>query len=324
MRVCLFILWGLVATLVGGAATIEEDFSTNPQPDGWRIFGNTNLFQWDTTNHTLDVTWDSSQTNSYFFHPLGTILARDDNFHLSFDLMFQDYATGTTPGKPYDFEAAIGFLNLANATQTNFSRGAGINKTYGPVNLVEFDFFPAFSIYQPTLSQVIVSTNNSAWLYNNNNLLDMMPGQWFHVDMDYHSATRTLTTVVTNNSVQYGMTQTISVTNNFDFRITAVSVNSYSDQNANGSILAHGLVDNFAITVPPPPVQNLTGSFTNGAWQTQFLCHSNWLYILQRSSDVQSWTNVSSTISSSETNLVLLDTNPPADEAFYRINAQRP
>jgi hypothetical protein len=205
MRVCLFILWGLVAALVSGAATIEEDFSTNPQLDGWGIFGNTNLFQWDATNHTLEVTWDSSQTNSYFDHPLGTILARDDNFHLSFDLMFQDYTNGTTPGKPYDFEAAIGFLNLANATQTNFSRGAGINKTYGPVNLVEFDFFPAFSIYQPTISQVIVSTNNT-WLYNNNNLLDLTPGQWFHVDMDYNGATRTLTTVVTNNGVQYGMT----------------------------------------------------------------------------------------------------------------------
>jgi hypothetical protein len=323
MRVCLFILWGLVAALAGRAATIEEDFSANPQLDGWKIFGNTNLFQWDSTNQNLDVTWDSSQTNSYFYHPLGTILARDDNFHLSFDLMFHDYASGTTSGKPYDFEAAIGFLNFASAAQTTFSRGAGINKTYGPVNLVEFDFFPAFSSFQPTISQVIVSTNNG-WLYNNNNLLDMTPGQWFHVDMDYQGTTRTLTTVVTNNGAQYGMTQTISVTTNFDFRLTAISVNSYSDQNATGSILAHGLVDNFVITVPPPPVQNLAGSFTNGVWQTQFLCRSNWFYTLQRSPDFQSWTNVSSTIPGSATGLVLLDTNPPADKAFYRINAQRP
>jgi hypothetical protein len=323
MHVCWFILWGLAAAQICGAAAIQEDFSSDPQQHGWKILGDTNLFQWDATNHYLDVTWDSSQTNSYFYHPLGTILARDDNFHLSFDLIFQDYANGTTPGKPYDFEAAVGFLNLANATQTNFSRGAGINKTYGPVNLVEFDFFPAFSIYQPTISQVIVSTNN-AWLYNNNNLLDLTPGQWFHVDMDYNGATRTLTTVVTNNGAQYGMTQTISVTTNFDFRLNAISVSSYSDQNATGSILAHGTVDNFVITVPPPPVLNLSGCFTNGAWQTQFLCRSNWLYLLQRSPDFQSWTNVSSTMSGSATNLVLPDTNPPADKAFYRINAQRP
>jgi hypothetical protein len=323
MRVCLFILWGLVAASTGGAATIQEDFSGDPRQHGWKIFGNPNLFQWDCTNQNLDVTWDSSQTNSYFYYPLGTVLARDDSFHLSFDLMFQDYASGTTPGKPYDFEAAIGFLNLTNATQTNFSRGAGINKTYGPDNLVEFDFFPAFSIYQPTISQVIVATNN-AWLYNNNNLLDLTPGQWFHVDMDYNGTARVLATVVTNNGVQYGMTQTISVPTNFDFRVTAVSVNSYSDQNATGSILAHGVVDDIVVTVPPPPVQNLTGSFTNGIWQTQFLSRSNWLYTLQRSPDLQSWTNISSTTAGSATNLGLQDTNPLTGRAFYRISAQRP
>ena len=101
MRTGLLILWGLVAASISGAATIEEDFSGNPQQDGWKIFGDTNLFHWDATNQNLEVTWDSSQTNSYFYYALGTILARDDNFHLSFDLMFQDYASGTTPGKPY-------------------------------------------------------------------------------------------------------------------------------------------------------------------------------------------------------------------------------
>jgi hypothetical protein len=323
MRIRLLMVWGLVAASIGGAATLQEDFSSDPLQHGWKTFGNTNLFHWNSTNLDLDVTWDSSQTNSYFYHELGTIPAHDDSFHLSFDLMFQDYTNGTTSGKPYDFEAAIGFLDLANATQTNFSRGAGINKTYGPNNLVEFDFFPAFSIYQPTISQVIVSTNN-AWLYNNNNLLDLTPGQWFHVDMDYNGAVRMLTTVVTNNGVQYGMTQTISVPANFDFRVTAVSVSSYSDQNATGSILAHGKVDNFVVTVPPPPVQNLGGGFTNGLWQTQFLSRSNWWYTLQRSPDFQSWNNVSAATPGNATNLVLQDTNPPADKAFYRINAQRP
>lgn len=323
MRVGLLILWGLVAASVGGAATIQENFSSDPQPDGWKIFGNTNLFQWNSTNQNLAVTWDSSQTNSYFYHALGTILARDDSFHLGFDLTFQDYTNGTTSGKPYDFEAAIGFLNLTNATQTNFSRGAGINATYGPDNLVEFDFFPAFSMYQPTISQVIVSTNN-AWLYNNSNLLGLTPGQWFHVELDYNGATRTLTTVVTNNGVQYGMTQTILVPTNFDFRVTAISVSSYSDQNATGSILAHGTVDNLIVTVPPPPVQNLTGNFTNGIWQTQFLSRSNWLYTLQRSTDFQSWTNVSSMTPGNASNLFLPDASPPVDKAFYRINAQKP
>lgn len=323
MRIPLPFLWGLVAASMCGAATWQEDFSSDPLQNGWQIFGDTNLFHWDSTNQNLAVTWDSSQTNSYFYRALGTILARDDSFQLSFDLTFQDYASGTTPGKPYDFEAAIGFLNLANATQTNFSRGAGVNPTYGPDNLVEFDFFPAFSIYQPTISQVVVSTNN-VWRYNNNNLLDMTPGQWFHVEMDYSGGARTLTTIVTNNGVQYGATQTILVPTNFDFRVPAVSVSSYSDQNATGSILAHGTVDNFVVTVPPPPVQNLIGNFTDGAWQARFLSRSNWLYSLQRSADFQSWTNVSPASPGNATNLLLLDTNPPADKALYRVEAQRP
>ena len=99
---------------------------------------------------------------------------------------------------------------------------------------------------------------------------------------------------------------------------------SYSDAGADGSLLAHGTVDNFVVTVPPPPVQNLTGNFTHGVWQTQFLSQSNWFYALQRSADFQSWLNISSATPGNATNLVLQDTNPPPAVAFYRISAQRP
>lgn len=319
-QICLY----LVAASVCGAATIAEDFSSNPATDGWQVTGNTNLFQWDSTNQNLVVTWDSSQTNTFFYRPLGTILALDDSFHLSFDLEFQDYASGTTPGKPYDFPAAIGFLNLSNALQPNFSRGTGINSANGVVNLVEFDFFPAFYIYSPTIAQVIVATNNSSWLYNHKNLLDMTPGQLFHVEMDYAGPTRTLTTVVTNNGVQYGVTQTIVVPTNFDFRCTDISISSYSDQNANGSILAHGTVDNLAFTVPPPPVNNFTGSFSNLLWQAGFNGRTNWLYKLQRTADFQNWTNLAAATSASVTNYFLADTNPPTGQSFYRVQATRP
>src|SRR5690348_16385043 len=94
MRIGLLIFWGLIAASACGAATFQEDFSSNPLQNGWKIFGDTNLFQWDATNQDLAVTWDSSRTNSFFYHALGTILARDDNFHLDFDLMFQDYTNG--------------------------------------------------------------------------------------------------------------------------------------------------------------------------------------------------------------------------------------
>src|ERR1051326_4452154 len=76
------------------AATFQEDFSNDPVTHGWQVFGNTNLFPWDATNQNLRVTWDSSQPNSYFHHPLGTILGRDDDFSLGFDVRFSDVAVG--------------------------------------------------------------------------------------------------------------------------------------------------------------------------------------------------------------------------------------
>src|SRR6266704_4541835 len=164
--------------------TLTENFSTDPMVNQWRVFGESNLFQWDPANHNLRVTWDSSRTNSYFYHLLGTIVTGDDDFALSFDLVFQDYKIGTTSGRAYTFPVAIGLLNLANATQTNFSRGSGINAAYGPKNLVEFDFFPAFDAFSPTIAQAIVSTNND-WLYNHDNLLDMPAGDLFHIEMNY-------------------------------------------------------------------------------------------------------------------------------------------
>lgn len=302
-------------------ATLTENFSADPLTRGWRAYGNTNLFQWNSANQNLAVTWDSSQTNSYFYQPLGTILAREDNFRLSFDLIFQDYAIGTTPGKPYDFEAAIGFLNLSSATQPNFSRGAGTSATYGPFNLVQFNFFPAFDAYQPTIDQVIISTNKT-WLYNDANLLDMTPGQSFHIEMSYTN--RTLTTTVTNNGAQYGVTQIISVPATFDFRCDTVAICNYSDQHASGSILAHGAIDNFSFTVPPPPAQNLKVVFTNSLWTAQFTSRTNWLYTLERTTNFTSWAGVSISTNGNGTNIFLPDTNASLSKAFYRVRADRP
>ena len=103
-----------------------------------------------------------------------------------------------------------------------------------------------------------------------------------------------------------------------------IAVSSYSDANSWGSLLAHGVVDNFVVTIPPPPVQNLSGSFSNAVWQAQFISRSNWLYTLERTGDFQSWTNVSAAMTGNATNLFLQDTNPPASRAFYRVRAERP
>ena len=119
--------------------TVVEDFSTDPQADGWQVFGDTNLFAWDSTNGNLAVTWDSSHPNSYFYHPLGLQLTRYDDFSVEFDLRLSDIASGVEPGKTGPLQIGFGFLNFAGATSTNFMRGAW----GGAPNVAEFDYYPS-------------------------------------------------------------------------------------------------------------------------------------------------------------------------------------
>ena len=315
-------LAGLSVLSVARATVITENFSANPLQNGWQIFGDTNLFQWDSTNHNLDVTWDSSQTNSCFYHPLGTILTRDDDFSLEFDLQLND-----AEASGYGFELAIGFLNLAEATRTNFNRSTGENSP----DLVELTYFPDVG-FGPTVWPVLVDTNSS---FNYNGASDYaiyapVLGDWYHIVMTYTASNQTLVTTMTNFEQTSGMTiiDPLDLTNiNYpftDFRVDTISINSYQDDGWGDSIYAQGVMDNFVVTLPPPPIQNLTGAFSNGIWQVQFSGPSDWLYTLERSTDFQSWTNVSPATPGNATNLFLQDTNPPADKAFYRISAQRP
>ncbi len=300
-----------------GATGIAENFSTNPLHNGWQVFGDTNLFQWDSTNHNLAVTWDSSQTNSYFYHPLGTILTRNDDFSLEFDLQLNDAEAGG-----YGFELAIGFLNLAEATSTNFNRGTGANSP----DLVEFTYFPDVG-YGPTLWPVLVDTNS---LFNWNGDSDYaiyapILGDWYHIVMTYTASNQTLVTTMTNFEQTSGITIINQLMTNFtDFRMDTISINSYQDDGWGDSIYAQGVMDNFVVTVPPPPIQNLAGAFSNGVWQVQFSSQSDWLYTLERSTDFQSWTAVSPATPGNGTNLVLPDTNQPADRAYYRVRAEQP
>jgi len=142
--------------------------------------------------------------------------------------------------------------------------------------------------------------------------------------MKYLATTHTLTTVVSNNGAQYGVTQTITVTAAKDFRCTAFSITSYSDARSLDSLLAHGVMDNLVLTVPPPPVQNLTVAFTHNFWQAQFISRTNFIYTLERSANLQTWTNTTPTGAGNGTNLFLADTNPPAANTFYRVRADRP
>jgi hypothetical protein len=325
----------LLCTLLATAApavatTLREDFSGDPAAGGWASSGDASLFAWDSTNAVLRVSWDSARTNSFFHHPLGTILAKDDDFSLAFDVWLDDIAIGTTPGKPATFQIAVALLNLGEATRPGLSAGTGANASSGLRSTIEFNYFPDDG-FGATFSGIVVSSNNtdfSQFRFGHDFPLEFDPGVWHRVTLAYSAATRSLAFSKTRAGLPYGVTNVIALGAGFtDFRIDSVAVASYSDAGVSGpfagSILAHGRLDNFVVEMPEPPVTQLAQAHAAGH-DVSFLSRSNWLYTLLRSTNLTSWTALP--ISTNGTGLTahLIDANPPLNQCFYRVRAERP
>jgi hypothetical protein len=312
-------LAGLMTASSGKAGTLTENFSANPLQDGWQIFGDAGLFQWDGTNQVLDVTWDSSQPNSYFYHPLGTNLAIDDNFSLEFDLQLSvANATG-----PNSFELAVGLFNFCDATNINFSRPIGATP-----NLFEFDYFPNTD-FGPTIAGTLADRTLFTNIYDFNFVYDtlpMCPGVAYHIILTHVAGETNISGEVLTNGQIYTSMPDIYAGPITDFRLDTLSISSYSDagDTFGDSIFAQGTVANLVVTWTRPPIQYLTGAFSNGVWQVQFYSQYGWLYTLERTTDFQCWTNVSPATPGDRAYLFLQDPDPPADKAFYRVSASQP
>ncbi len=325
----------MVAASLVEAATFSENFASDPRARGWKVFGDTNLFRWNVMNQNLEMTWDSSRTNSYFHRPLGTIVSTGDNFSIAFDLRVSDIAIGTSSNKPYTFQLALGFLNYSSATNSNYFRGTGQSSTYGVRNTVEFDYFPD-SGFGATFAPTMIASNPIV-AFSDNHPLVLTTNDLFHIAMSYTASNRTLRTVATRNGAPFGKPPlnalddlALSATPAFkDFRVDSLAVINWSDlvQAGSpqywGSILAHGTVDNFVVTVPDPPVSNFTGTKSNATWRATFGTQVNWFYALERSADFATWSVTSPTNSGTGGTLVLQDTNAAAS-AFYRVKAMKP
>jgi hypothetical protein len=322
-KICLLALAGLFAFVAvhSGATVITEKFTTNPALDGWQIFGDTNLFQWDSTNNDLAVTWDSSQTNSYFYHPLGAIYSRTNDFLITFDLRLSDIVIGTTPGKPFAFEIAIGLIHTTIATNGNYFRGYA----YFP-DIVEFDYFPNdINDDGATVSTLMISSQTNYSSGGFTDPLELETNTLYHVMMVYTVTNQTLHTTMAADGAPFGPIQDAYLGAGFDdFQVDAVSINSYSDDGQDpdysGSILAHGTVDNFAFA-SPLPVGTINAIAVG---KVQFASDTNWLYTLEQTADFQTWSAAAPSVPGNGTNLVLQATNPPADQSFYRVRADLP
>jgi hypothetical protein len=323
--------WVVLVTASRGV-TLQEDFTTDPATRGWQAFGDTSLFHWSAANGNLEVTWDSSKPNSYYSLPLGTVLAKDNDFSVAFDLRLSEFAAGVNPQKPYPFQLAVAFINLAEARDAGFARGTGTNSP----DLAEFSFFPDPGgpwIYGPSITPVMVDSDGGDpyqdWAYGFGGF-SLTTQDLYHVSLSYTAGSHTLHTEITRNgSETLGPIYDAILPAGFkDCRLDHIAVCSYSDAlqipDFPGSIYARGTLDNFLVTLPGPALSSITGGMVGAGWQVQFSSLTNFTYTLERTVDGQSWTNVNAAVPGTGANLVLQDTNAPPTSALYRVRADRP
>jgi hypothetical protein len=242
---------------------------------------------------------------------------------LSFDVRLNDIIGGVNPNKPFPFQISIGLLNFTQATNASFIRGSGFESP----NLVEFDYFPG-GIFDPTVSPVLISSNNEFSDGGFTFPLELVTNAVYHVTMLYLAEDRTLHTTMTSNGVPFGPVKDCTLNTNFsDFNVDHFGVSSYSDVGQfpgfEGSVLAHGVVDNFMFAAPPP-VTKLKAVNESGFASVQFRATTNWLYTLQRTTNFQTWNTASAIVPGVSGTMLLQDTNPPAANAFYRVHAEYP
>ena len=276
-KVVLLAVAGLFVVTTVYATLVRENFATDPALDGWQVFGDTTLFQWDSTSQVLDVTWDSTQTNSYFYLPLGMTYTKTDGFYLRFDLELND-ATNFNSG----MELAIGLLHFSDATNAAFSRA-----NFTSPNLCEFDYFPRYVYngkrYPDSVDATIIDASgwNTYFAWDN---FTLNPGVTYRIELVHQVGAGNISCEVSISG------QIISSLSNIygsagDFQLDTLSISSYSDDGYGDSILAHGTVGNLAFA-SPLPIGLLQPP---AAQQAQFASDTNWLYALEASADLQNW-----------------------------------
>ncbi len=305
-----------------------EDFASDPSSRGWTIFGDDELFQWDSSADSLAMTWDSSHANSYFELPLGTVLTRRDDFRADLDLEFHDIAVGVGPEKVGTFQIAFGFLNRLNAHSPKFIRGTANDSP----NLVEFNYFPGEGRVDSTVWPAIFSTHSMLNYrgFIDFNLFDLPIQTPLQISLTYTASNETASITITSNGVLVGPVTSTKLIEEFtDFQVDTFALISYSDEGQPptdyvGSVLAHATIHRILVTTPPPPIVGMQGRRELTGWEVSFQSLTHWSYRLQASAQLREWESVGEATEGNGASLSLRDAfSPEAPSRFYRVVAER-
>jgi hypothetical protein len=324
-----FVVMSVAPLLFAASTTVTEDFASDPLARDWEIHNDSSLFVWNSTNQNLEVTWDSSKTNSYFRLPIAAMTS-EDNFSFALDLHMHELRYGSTEGRPSTFQFAFGFHHRVDADGTDFVRGTGANTP----NLAEFNFMPD-SGFGPTVWPAMFSTNG---LMNYSGASDFgvfeIPvGVPLQVRLDYTATNHTLSLEILTNGVTVGSVvraPLIETNIQMGFMLDAFSISSYSDEGQfegpfQGSVFARGTIDNIIITLPATsPIHQSTGMLVAGKWQHEVIGEPGWNYTLEASTNLDSWSNASATVEGTGQAIQLSPTElETAEFRFFRVKATR-
>jgi hypothetical protein len=315
------LLW-IFAPFCGVALEISDDFHTDPLTNGWRVFGDTNLFRWDATQPNLAVTWDSARTNSFFVLPLPAALTTADDFAFSFELQLAKAGPRDPDGRPAALQLAFGLVQLARLPERYATRLRGTAQ-----DLVEFDWFPTSFIpgygESPAAVAPAMFGTGTSRAFSFDNFYDLGDGAIWRVRCEYQAAKRQLTTTLWRDGVNAGPVNPVRLPDTFaSFTVDAFAVIAWNESaTALDSLSAQGTLGHVLLELPDPPIGSIT---TTQAGLVEFHSVVGWRYTLEAGDDLMVWTDVIS-VDGTGGKLKLAD---PRDavfpQQFYRVRAARP
>lgn len=316
----LFLLVLAPVTYAQTAVGWLETFDADPFANGWEAVGATNLFAWEATGRELEVTWNSTNANSYFRRALPGVVSATNDFLLSFSLRLNSAAGGVHPGKPGPFQIAVGLQSRAAADLPGFLRGTAADSP----NLVEWNWFPDTG-FGATVSPVIVSAGGR--FFPAFTLAEITPGLNYRVSMSWTSASRRLRAeLATDGDAPPVLSVIMLPLSAGDFSADAFAIASYSDAGQTppefaGSIMASGIVDDMAVWVAQTGGPELALARRGGGWQVSWTGWPGWTYRVEGTSDLSRWTTIAELICTSAGPMLADDLEPAPHGRLYRIVA---
>jgi hypothetical protein len=217
-------------------------------------------------------------------------------------------------------------IDLASVQHTPFLRGTGTDTNFGPVNLVEFDYFPDTG-FGATIAPTMISREHE-FATTFNFPIELVPQTWYRISMKYRAQNRLLQTRVSRDSQEIAPIKDVVLGNTFsNLVIDAFSIHSYSDAGQDppefaGSLFARGVIDNIHLIYPDPPVRQFRGLIAGGTWTLEFESLAGWSYTLERSFNTIDWNPVAGPrIGTGQTVRIADETPVRTSINLYRVRA---